>query len=514
MFHYLRNRWFLWAALLVFVIAAVPHLYYPFYWDESYVYAPAIYKMYDHGPSLFPQAVPVKYSTGHPLFFYAACAAWMKVFGASVFSMHCFALTVSCLLVVAMYEILFNLFGKPAATIGAALLVFSLHFLASATIVVSDIMLGLLALAGLYFYARDKYLAAGSFFVMLFFTKEAAWVVAILLFADIAYRAVTRKDSLKQIFFKTMSVLVPVCLVAIFFVLQKKAFGWYLYPQHTRSFDLSIGNTLNNLQRSIGVFLHEDQAYYYLIPMLPLAVYATVKQRNLRYLFPALLLVWAFLQPVWFSYKDAVSYVFAAVLLTAASVFFTIRVGNNALQERFLKLTGAFFLLFLYFCCVNFYESRYVFPSLVVLLLLLAMYMDRLIAASALPALRVVLPAYIFAAGVVNYCLYWRQLVAYQQMDAQLDVVNYFEKNGFYDKYIACSFLEHEHLTDARTGFLRGGRVFGHVSEEIGDTTTAVVIDNIDTDASFGRIRADSAFHLVHRYQNGEIWVEVYERRR
>ena len=88
---FVKKYWVLLLVLLVFVIFKIPHLFYPYYWDESWPYAPAIREMLHHGISLMPDAVNPELSRGHPLFFHAIAALWMKIFGSSHFAMHSFS---------------------------------------------------------------------------------------------------------------------------------------------------------------------------------------------------------------------------------------------------------------------------------------------------------------------------------------------------------------------------------------------------------------------------------------
>jgi 4-amino-4-deoxy-L-arabinose transferase-like glycosyltransferase len=121
MANFLKRRWLLFAVLVVFILCKVPHLYYPFYWDESWPYATAVRTMYNHGISLMPGAIEGELSRGHPLFFHAAAATWMKVFGATHFSMHCFALFIAVCCLVAVYEAGLRLFNQRVALLALLL---------------------------------------------------------------------------------------------------------------------------------------------------------------------------------------------------------------------------------------------------------------------------------------------------------------------------------------------------------------------------------------------------------
>ena len=99
MLQYLKTRWELFLVLAIFIAVKLPALHYPFYWDESWSYAPGVKLMYLHGPSLMPNAIDLFYSRGHPLLFYASAASWMRLFGDSHISQHAFCLFLSILVV-------------------------------------------------------------------------------------------------------------------------------------------------------------------------------------------------------------------------------------------------------------------------------------------------------------------------------------------------------------------------------------------------------------------------------
>ena len=66
-------------AIIAFIIYKMPHLSLPYYWDEAWVYGPAVRLMEQTGLSLLPDALPVYYSRGHPLLFHFLGASWIKI---------------------------------------------------------------------------------------------------------------------------------------------------------------------------------------------------------------------------------------------------------------------------------------------------------------------------------------------------------------------------------------------------------------------------------------------------
>src|SRR4051812_20266565 len=97
---FLETRWVMLMVLLVFVCFKIPHLFYPFYCDESWVYVRAVKTMVENGPSLMPGCIPDNCARGHPLLFHFLCSLWIKCFGSSNVAVHSFALLTSVLLLI------------------------------------------------------------------------------------------------------------------------------------------------------------------------------------------------------------------------------------------------------------------------------------------------------------------------------------------------------------------------------------------------------------------------------
>src|SRR5476651_1029876 len=121
MIQMIRDRWLLFIVVIVFIMLKISALSYPFFWDESWSYAPGVKLMYLHGPSLMPNAIDLFYSRGHPMLFYAAAATWMHIFGTGHVAQHSFALLISVTFLVSIYETTLRLFNKRVAIISLLL---------------------------------------------------------------------------------------------------------------------------------------------------------------------------------------------------------------------------------------------------------------------------------------------------------------------------------------------------------------------------------------------------------
>ncbi len=510
----IAKRWGPYLALVLFVIAKIPHLSYAFYWDESWVYAPASYSMYAHGPSLLPSSIPVDLSRGHPLLFPALVATWMNIFGNSHFAMHCFALFIAVLLAIAVYETMLKMFGQSAAFISLALLLINKSFFTESALVLNDIMIALLALLAVYSYVKEKHLLTALLLALLFFTKESGMVVCAVLFGHVLLSVVTRKIPVKDALPATLSLVIPILLILSFFVLQKNTFGWYLNPSHTSIIDLGLENTSYHIQRCLAVLFYDDQVCYCWAAMALVALVAALRLRKYYYLLVPLYTILMYTMVMVFSHKDAIFYVFVALSVIAlpASILRITR-KYNARQALFIKLAAAFSLLYIYFCCVNFFEPRYLFPAMLFLpILLLAVILDHTI--SQLTSKKY--PALIIAAVIAAASLATGngQLLMYDRITVQQQLVDYLENHHGYERHICCPpFLERVHLLNPNTGFLRSDKVFRNVTIEPNKRTELLVLDNIEPDAASENTKRDSTFSHLLRFSKGNAWVDLYERK-
>jgi 4-amino-4-deoxy-L-arabinose transferase-like glycosyltransferase len=509
----LAKRWFLVAGITLFIIAKVPDLNMGFYWDESSVYAPAVSLMYAHGPSLLPNAIPTDFSRGHPLLFQAACAGWMDLFGSSHGSMHSFALFVSVILAIAVFEILLRLFSGRAAMMGLVLLLLNQAFFVYSSSVLNDLLLSLFLFLSLYAYAKERYVAAAACLALAFYTKESGFVIAIIIFADILL-SIARKVPLKQIVGKSLSLLAPLFVVAVFFIIQKKTFGWFLYPLHTSLINLNPENTLHNLQQTFDIFFFRDAGYWSWGVGLFLSLLAAVMRRKPGYLFFMLCAIFVYCSVFVFSFKDAIFYAMVVFLIAGLSIFLYKRwPAFTPLQERFIKLTLAFSALYICFCCVNFFEGRYLFPAMILLSVVLsAVLFDRFAAAINTASFPYVFTILI-SSGLYSFIFQNGELEFYNRVSAWQELVDYFEKNDLYDKNIFCSsYLEQVHLTDPKTGFLHSAKTFANTSVVPGNNTDLLVFDNIEF-GDFDSLRNSKDFFLWHRIDKGTTWITVYKRK-
>ena len=86
--------------IAAFVLLKLEALTLPFFWDEAWVYLPAIRTMAEQGPSIMPGSIDADLYTGHPLLFYFMASTWIKMWGYSLPIAHSFPLLISIGLIV------------------------------------------------------------------------------------------------------------------------------------------------------------------------------------------------------------------------------------------------------------------------------------------------------------------------------------------------------------------------------------------------------------------------------
>lgn len=515
---YLYPRLPLLFILVVFVVLKWPHLSYPYYWDESWSYAPGVRLMYLHGPTLLPGEIDSYYSRGHPLFFYASAASWLKFFGDSHFSRHAFALFVACLALWLLYECCLRFMSWRVALIATVLLAAQVMFFVQASYVLPEIMVALFCFGALFFFAAGRYLYAAITLAALFQTKESGLVIGVVLGCAALAMLFQRSLPLKQKGAALAAVGVPTLLISAFFGVQRLRVGWFLYPEHTAMIKWEWGHFYMQFRNCLDILFYQDNRHYLFGLLLPGAVYAMVKKqyRLGAVLLPALISYWIITSKGLFLGEKSwfVLWIVAIVVAAWSLCNFLIQNAHPALA-RMVALTTAAFTAYLCFCCLNFFTNRYLLPALVItifwfallfwlLLLLRSAHWAWYTLAAALP----VAWAFRDATGHSDV-----ELGSFPAMRVQQRMVDFLEQNDYYAASIGGGpFQDIEHLTKPMTGFLRSERAFTKVRWEIDSATQIAFFNNIEPDKRYEEVAGDASFKRIYRDEEGGTWAEIYER--
>jgi hypothetical protein len=514
----IKGRWVLILMVIAFVVAKIPVLHYPFFWDESWSYVPGIKLMYQHGPSLMPNAIDLFYSRGHPLLFYASAAAWMHVFGTSNIAMHSFGLFISVLLLITVHEICLKLFNKKIAILALLLVAGQVIFFVQSTMLLPEVMITWLSLLTLYYYSSQKYWQTFIACTALLFTKESGMALGLILGIHAVLYFFNKTATPAQKFKNFLPVFCSGICIGLFYLLQKKLNGWYLFPEHTGLIDLGWITFKGKLRFCAEIiFYHQFREWLFLL-LIAASVFAAIKTRNFRYALPLLtgLMLYVYIGEH-FGYLTRrlfIPFLFISLIHTFYSLI-KLHPGVSKPANRFIYLTLFFLGAYLSFSSLNFFTNRYLLCCIVLFVILAAWCFELF--ASTIKNVFVYLIAdciiLIFLAFKFNSGINDTNLGAYPAMEVQQDIVNYFEANRLYNNGIsAYSQLHRAHLTKPITGFRHTPDSFTYVTNGITLTTEFVIKDNIEIDSSATGNTVPDAFRLVYETKKGEAWGAIYKK--
>lgn len=524
--YWFKQRWLLFLNLLVFVIFKFQHLFYPYFFDESWWYYPAVKLMYTHGPSLLPTAIDPEYSRGHPLLFHCLYAIWMRFFGTSHFSMHSFALIISLCVLFAVYEIGLKLFNLRVAAISTFLVSTQVVFFVQASYVLPEILVALFILLSLHYYSSRRMLLTSIFLFLALFTKESALIAAAVLGID-AFVGLFRPD--RKVMENVQSFFVvsaPVILIAVFFLLQKQAYGWLIHPVHSGLIDLSWDTFFTKFSNNAFYLLVYDYRVWLNIILLIFPIVAAIQHRSMKYIY--WLLVPFLIIFIFFYRHDVVDSIghkiyfliilFSGVFLIGGLSKFTYFFGHA--KSTFIRVSLSFIFCYAIYCSLSFITYRYLVSSLVPMLILSAVFIDFFINST---RNFVAWPIYIVLGTVfiMSYKFNTEQtagdssLESFHTMTVHQKTIEYCEQHQLYEKDIdACSSHLYNSLRDEKFGNLNKGRRFTRVTLRTGNREAEyTLVDNIDSFYSYNTIKNDTGRRLVFRAKSGNEWAEIYTRK-
>jgi len=457
------------AVILFILIFKYPHLFLPHFWDEAWSYSPAVQYLVDHGLVITPAATPAELSKGHPLFFFFLFATWMKVFGASLFVKHAFALLISIVLLGTLFFTVKKLFNPVVAALSVLFLAFQSLFLAQSSMMLPEMLLALLTVLTFYFYIRDKivgYLICGSLLVL---TKETGILLIVVILVYELILMIREGRMLKNFphkLFRLSILFSPLFIFFLFILLQKWTYGWFFYPEHI-NFIKGPETGRNQLEMYVNqLFVLHGQVF-------------------LLFLLIAALFVTIFRKGEW-----------------------------ESSAKRTLTLMFSFFLVYLLFSSFNFFSPRYLLSIAWILAVFCGFFLFNAMRGrpgrSYLAGILVAGILFYYAGHVKNNGDY--DLGYVPAVSLQKHAVQYCEENGWYDRGIYCNFLMHDCLINKPGGFLKG-KPFSRVLVSLRDAPEFLIFNNIEPDPEYGKVVGNENYLLLKRFTGSWMWVEIYSRK-
>jgi 4-amino-4-deoxy-L-arabinose transferase-like glycosyltransferase len=531
MVEFIRSRWVLIAVLTLFVLFKVPHLLLPFYWDESWPYVPAVREMYRNGISLLPSAINPDLSRGHPLFFHSIYAIWMHIFGSSNKALHSFALFISLVFLVTIFEVGSRLFNQRVAIMSLLLVATHVSFFIQSSFVLPELLVAFLVFLSIYLYVKERFFLATLSLTALFFTKESGLIAGFVIGSDAIISFFNKDIELKKRILRLLPVTTGCIAIASFFILQKQIRGWYFFPLHSNSILLKWDAIWSRFGTGVvhAVFCQDYEG----IIFVTMVVLLIIKNKLTNVMAPLslsiLIIIGYYTEtsriielwgkgPLLYAYTYAIFFAFIFLYLYVLFYFSRKQFYTNDTQRRFVILTGIFIFCLILFSSDVYFISRYVLAAGIATLFLVAVFYDILISRSYKVLYYPLIMIILFTAYLsFKYNEGWgdEKIKFTQGLKTEAAIVEFMERSNFYDRYIYTnSFLDYKHLTDPNTGFLSSEKKFKNVEQGIDSLTEFLVYDNTeDIGVMPGVMKNNTAFELIYRIAYGDKWAEIYRKK-
>ncbi len=496
--------------LLLFVAYKWSDLSLPYFWDEAWSYLPAVMAMIENSPCLLPNCIDPELYRGHPLLFYFLVGTWGKIFGASLWSLHSFALLVAVFAAFSFFRLARFLLGKDWAILAITLLLLQAVFLVQSAMVLPEILLMLATTELLLAYLQQRHWAFVCWGAVLLLTKESG---LILWGAVGLYHLIQAVKRPRQFIRDLWWLGAPIVPFALFLLYQKWALGWFLYPLHTGmiTFDPAV---LQKKTRIVFYFLFLQQGRWLLWALLGLLLAMRNWSKSLWGALLSLLLLGGGVWGIFMPWRPLQLLLLAAVLLG----LWLRRGGKKKTNSKpWLMLYGLVFLCFFVFSITNFLMLRYLLCLLpFVLLLALGEWKKLSLNPRYNLGLAILLPLAFLAADFQNREKKWIDDVNLNfsdMIEIHQEVVDYCETQGWQDRNIATHFLMTFNLQNPQLGYLQGP-AFTDVwkyYKEATEKPEIVILSAIECHYyDFSAIKMDTSYVKLPRFSKHQAWCDLY----
>ncbi len=494
---------------ILFVILKLQSLPLPFFWDAAWVYGPAIKEMAEGLPSLLPNAIDVQLSRGHPLLFHFLGGIWAKIFGTSFFSIHTYTLSISILMMAAVYMVIKPISGTLAASLGVLLFGIQEIFFIQTALILPEILLALLTFLSVHFYVRGKwspYVLTASLAIL---TKESGVVVVVALFLFHLLRP--HGLNLKSI----ALVLLPLAIGGIHFLGNFFVHGWLFFPEHMDMLKADLDMIQQTLSYIDQILFHSQgrQVLLLLFPLLAMAINEKIKVRWVIIIY-ALSLGFFVMSAVDFKFPYFLNWVVLVIIIVVGLLKLT-RQESSAMtvQNKWLLISGYFVPLFIAFSSVNFFTPRYLlstFPFIVIVCIFSLNFKELPRISTFIVVFIIGFQAFYFGKNrrVQDSSLGYMDGIKVTRL-----FVSYLERNYQYSTKIHCSFLDFSNLTMSSSGFLSSDRAFTNVGMPFDSETEIVIHGNLSPGVNIHELKSES-LEVDTTFRHRSAWTTIYRVKR
>lgn len=238
---------FLLFSVAIMLAIKIPHLGYPFSWDEAWSYYLAILKMVETGPTLLPGSIDIGNSRGHPLLFYFIMSWWIKLTPEIIWLNRIAPMLISILVLFAFHRLVFTNISLLAANLATLLLSVQSLFLAQATLVLPEMLLTLFLILALHSYLKGRYWLFALWATLMVLTKETGVFLTgvfglIYIIENIKHFRETR------FWIKGMIMAIPLAVYGIFLIMHTRAYGTPFFGEHLEYVANESGRIMSKLR--------------------------------------------------------------------------------------------------------------------------------------------------------------------------------------------------------------------------------------------------------------------------
>jgi hypothetical protein len=320
--------------MLFLGIIKYKHFILPFYWDEAWSYAVAVYEMTNNISTILPFQVDQDVYRGHPLFFYFITSITAKISGFSPFNLHIIMYAMSCIFLIILFRASSKWFNQSTAFTICFFILFQEIYIIQSSLLLPEIMIAFLSIISMYCVIQKNYLLYFIYGSMLVLTKESG-IVAILSSCLInLLNPLFNKLSLRQYFKELLLATLPLLVFILFLIIQKLKWGWYFYPDHIGLIDV-----------------RPDKIFAYIKDILKI-----VFINKFNYLFSIIIII------ISFFYN----------LIVSPDNF------KKIIKNKTFWLILIFTLTYILFSAINFYTSRYLIPLFFILAIIIGISINSI----------------------------------------------------------------------------------------------------------------------------------------
>jgi len=454
--------------IALFVINRLGYLNLPFYWDEAWSYANAVFDMAAHGLTVLPGDGNPELTRGHPLVFYFLSALWVKILGTKLTVVHIFPLLISITLLIAVFYTAMKLFNKETAM--AAIVLFALQaiFLAQSTMLLPEIMLSLWTILTIYAYFRRSWGLYTIFSALLVMTKETGIVLIGVIYLDklLLERFFAEDQNRTGKMAGELAIMsTPLLVFAAFIIMQKVRYGWFLYPEHLSLTVFNPGEIAQRARMFISKLLfHNGRNIYFLLSVL-------------------------------------------------AFLFLAVKRSISKPVAHLLSFSIVFIIVYIVFSSVNFFTARYLLSILPLFIMSGSWLITTWLKQNKIRIPAMLAFALLFA---------WHTFVGYRnEQDTSLafrdtvllqrQAVNFAEEMQWQHKKIYTAFLMQYYLSMPQLGYLNNkAHPFIQISNKPEESYDIYIFCSNESDPLLQKLKGRSDLFLIKRFEDKTAWVEIF----